>query len=402
MMKKVHGRIGIMAAVLAWLALSACVPVLSGNGKSNPDNADRRLFLNDPAANDSLPGALTRVGVRFVMQPGESYTVSVSGDHTADRLSVYYSNGASLSKFTTVAAVSNGGREFYSLSSNRTTAQLFMAQLLLQDGTTASSLTHVALASLGTGQADLLRVRLIFVQSLRGLPDSASKAIFAQEFFQEMSAVFQVYGITVSGSYQIVKPNDPALGFPFNGVFTALPGDRIAGNAHVYLVDSIVAPSDGVQPGGEILGFAPREAFDLYTDGDSRVVLSRKGGTASDLAITASHELGHFFGFRHTTASALDVSSDQDYSNLDDGFTSTARCLEMELAALAQAKVSAPAPSALFKRYCVRTASNNCPAACDLSNLMFAYDCKNAFNRQDTLTDEQIAFLRKNMNIFFK
>ena len=277
-----------------------------------------------------------------------------------------------------------------------------MGQLLLQAGTTAASLTHVALASLGTGQADSLHVRLIFVQSLRGLPDSASKAAFAQSFFQEMSAVFQVYGIGVSGSYQIVKPSSPPLGFPFDGIYTSLPGDRIAGNVHVYLVDSIVVTGNGVEPGGEILGFAPREAFDLDKDDESRVVLSRKGGTASDLAITTTHELGHFFGLRHTTASTLDMSSDQDNSNFDDGFASTTLCPEIEQAALAQPKISASAPSVRFTRYCLRVAVDHCPVTCDLSNLMFAYDCKNTLNRQDILTTEQIAFLRKNMNVFFK
>lgn len=49
---------------------------------------------------------------------------------------------------------------------------------------------------------------------------------------------------------------------------------------------------------------------------------------AKRIVYTALHEIGHFFGLRHTTATFSDQVANGDYSVYDDGFTDTPYCFE--------------------------------------------------------------------------
>src|SRR5690606_37655351 len=126
------------------------------------------------------------------------------------------------------------------------------------------------------------------------------------------------------------------------------PGERRSGAINIYLVDNI----DAGDVDGTILGFAPREAFDLSGDAESRVILNARGGSASAMATTAAHEIGHFLGLRHTSATLLDREYDNDESNRNDGFASTPFCNALE-------KSSARSDAVIRVRggrpYCLRT-----------------------------------------------
>ncbi len=219
--------------------------------------------------------------------------------------------------------------------------------------------------------------------------------------------------LTFNWTYSIVTPDSAAAVLNFGPTFVPLPGTRVANAANLYLVDNITFT--GAPSGESVLGFSPREVVDMSTDEDSRVILSAQGAIASggtssitsgipSLATTTAHELGHFFGLRHPTATTVDLENDNDGSNQDDGFASTPVCTELTKPAAGENIVTA----AYNKRaYCLYMASATiCPPTTPVNcntlatNLMFAYSypsCSISPKSQRVLTSEQQVFFRRNL-----
>jgi hypothetical protein len=387
------------AALAALLFLSACGNFTLDDPPSSSGSASRRIYVNDQAVNDSLTPDIVRSGVKFVLQPGHGYQLTLeSTPRTKDKLQVYYFNDGIPRLYRTLGSASTGSEEIFSFSSDQPTAQFFMAQLSPPEGAQAiGSLHRVTLASAAIHEEDTIHVRLMFIRKLRALPDSAAKIAFAGLLFEEMAKIYAPFGIVLDGTYDIVEPAAPAFVFPFSNTYIGLPGNRVRNNAHLYMVDSISIGDPGSGLVGEVLGFAPREVVDIDTHRESRVLLSSRvlrGLTMRDaainLAITATHELGHFFGLRHTVSTRHDLLQDEDFSNVEDGFTDTRMC-QLDIAL---AKATAPAWLEGFHTpYCLRVADNSCSNLnCEINNLMHPVDC--GTRNQTHLSPQQIAFLK--------
>ncbi len=387
---------GFLSILAIWI-LTAC-----GNFTLDPpaksSSPDRRAYVNDSASADSLTPALIRTGVKFVMQPGKAYQLSVNTDRSKDHLTIFYYRNGATSQYQSLAATLAPGKEIFPLVSDQNTAQLFLAQLVVPDGLGAiKGLGHVSLISFAAIGADTLHLRLIFVRKLMNLPDSISKADFARRLFAAMAPIYSPYGIVLVGTYEIVEPTQIRMVFPFSNAYVPLPGTRVVNNAHIYMVDTISIGDPGSGLVGEVLGFAPREVVDLDQDNQSRVVLANPyplHTTIPRLAITAAHELGHFFGLRHTVSTQHDLLQDDDFSNTEDGFTDTDVCN------LNQVLIKKSAAPDWIKKgttpYCLRMADNSCNGlVCDLKNLMHPVDC--GLLSQTALSPQQANFLKKNL-----
>lgn len=394
----------------ALLALGACGPLTVDD---DGPVTDRRLYVNDRAPNDSLKAQVLRNGgVRFVLQPGKPYRFSVATARTSDVLDVYSLEGGQKA-FRKIPAIHDGGKQVFLLNSPFTSAIYFRARLLPEAGSaslTPNDVEAVTLESQGDTMLDTLQVKLFFVQALRNLPTTSSKSSFAAAFFNRMNDVLRPYGIAVAGLSESVNPTLGPLTFPFSNYFVQIGGTREPNHASLYLVDSISVDSDGTSPNGLVLGFAPREVKDLSEDPESRVILANRA-TVSELALTAVHELGHFFGLRHTVSTWHDMLQDEDFSNVEDGFTDTRFCRidqadpPFKIAASA-GEAGAPGDRSglpVLDRsggYCLRVAAgdNSCSVpSCDLDNLMHPVDCGYS---QLQLSAQQVEFLKRNMTLY--
>ena len=408
-------RVLCMAGFVGFLSGCGVLTSTSNKSESSPT---RRLYVNDPATNDSLITALARTsgngaGLLFVLQPNKSYHLRLATTSAGDQLSLFASvnNGTVSLGLLNPAVSANSDTEIFTIQSTQTYATLFAGLLQSPDGFNARKrISRVNLISVSTTQSYAINVNLIMVGKLSnaGLPDSASKANFAKAFLAELGSIYQSNSsgfspaITFTGTYSIAAPDSAVVVMNFGPTFVPLSGKRVANAANLYLVDSI--SFSGITAGEEVLGFSPREVTDLSTDGDSRVILSARGAFAAggstitagipSLATTTAHEMGHFFGLRHPTATDVDLSNDDDASNRDDGFASTPLC------SVLSKKTSERITSTSYngKSYCLYVAVHGCPTTCDYTNLMFAYSCTgNDPKGQRLLTSEQQVFFRKNL-----
>ena len=394
---------GLLGALFCALTYTACGNFTFENPPSGGGDA-RRVYVNDSTTADSLNPAVVRSGIKFVLQPNKTYKLSVLTSRTDDKLAVFYFDQGVQGQYLTLAPSLATGKEIFSLVSDRAVAQFYLAQLVVPDGINAiSRVNHISLVSDAPIGKDTLNLRLIFVRTLQGMPDSVSKGNFAKNLFAEMASIYSTYGIVVNGSYEIVEPTLAKEAFPFSNTYVPLPGTRIKNNAHLYLVDTITVPSAGSGLVGEVLGFAPREVVDIDQHRESRVIIANPytarapiAVSTHRLAVTAAHELGHFFGLRHTVSTRHDLLQDDDFSNIEDGFTDTKFCnLNQNLAkraATGEADMRGPGGTV----YCLRIADNSCdPSLCDLSNLMHPVDCGSLSDVK--LSAEQVDFFKKNL-----
>lgn len=133
-------------------------------------------------------------------------------------------------------------------------------------------------------------------------------------------------------------------------------------------------------------------------DGEDMIV------DAERIVYTALHEIGHFFGLRHTTATHSDQDANGDYSVFDDGFSDTPYCFEKESGRAFLVKKGVVAD---FRQHFHRFASrynftvsyqavsdiSRCP---DASNLMFPMEAETELVG---FSAQQLSVIRTNLMI---
>lgn len=388
-MKTAAGLAGGLLGVL----LAGCADLVDMGRARDVD--PRRIYLNDPARNDSLPGTFVREGVQFVMQPGKVYSINVKNAAPTDSLVLYAPSGTGLySPYQTLGStlLASGFRGFtLQPPAGNNYAAYYIAFLRGPGGAPATRPDSVWLTPADTALATTLAVQLIMVGRLLGLDTDSEKAAWARAFHLELTGIFQAYGVAVDTSTVIHDPTGAPFSVDYDFASVFIPGTRRPGAVNIYLVDEITSPN----PNETILGYAVREVVDMATHPESRVVLNARGGSGDVMAVTAAHEMGHFLGFRHTTATEADQVGDRDASNRDDGFASTPFCVELRKPAVPDVReITVTGHDGLV--YCMRVTGTRSECDCDdVGNLMFPYSCDRAL--QKTLGSDQRHFLRSNL-----
>jgi hypothetical protein len=386
-------------AALALLFLTGCGSLVDMGGSNTVD--PRRVYVNDLARNDSLATALPGRGVLFVLQPGQDYTLRMKKTGSSvDILDFYVPSGSNFSLKGTVTGTRQGDVVTFPVSplADRTTAGYYLAFLRAADGGRATAPdSGVRLVPVDTSGSATVAVRLLMVRQLNspygpGYMDATTKSVYARAFHTRLKAIYAKLGITLDTSTVVVEPDGAPFSVDFASGTPTIPGTRGENAINLYLVDSIGSGgTDGI-----ILGFAPREAFDLSGDIESRVLLNVQGGSPTSMAATAAHEMGHFLGLRHTTATEVDRGFDDDDSNRDDGFASTPFCASLTKSAAAASEITRVRGG---RAYCLRVAGNAFTCSCsDAYNMMYPYAC--SAYAQDTLGLDQRTFIRNNLKLY--
>ncbi|MFC1586493.1 M43 family zinc metalloprotease [Fibrobacterota bacterium] len=366
-----------------------------------PDRTDRRIYVNDQADNDSLNAAVIE-GVVFYLQPGGEYNLEIKGLSEGDsRLYLYrlfdywetafpepitgsrvYTGPDSSVRFT-----------FFPVSSK---AELTWAVVRDPGGQIIKGgIEDVRLRGTGSYSGTSFGINYFFWGAFSRYPADSIPQVAADlhSRIQEIFAGFGPFVVGSSGPHVIASSERITVQFP-EGLNT--PPGVTGGNpsyVNVILVESI--QSDSVDD--VILGIAPREAWELYAISQNLVFLALENAS-SDRPSTLAHELGHFFGLRHTVSTEWDLRSEGDWSNLDDGFSDTEVC---ELPS-GIAGTSGAVAYLSYGNYCLRISSpgQGMPGACDTnvsSNLMFPLTDSRV--SQDHLSAQQVEFLQTNISL---
>lgn len=392
-MTRVSRRLRPVLVLLLASVLAGC-GTLVDMGKDRPVER-RRIFLNDPAANDSLPATLVTNGLSVVLRPGKNYRLSFRAASPDAQLDFYVRSEGGYTFQKTIDPESSGTLRSFLLQPTRSTADFYVVFLRAPGGGMAVPPDSIRLVPADTALSSTLAVRLHMVRQLTGLPGDSAKAAYAQAFNVKLREVYAAQGILVDTSTSIVEPDAPPLAVDFGAAGVTLPGTRRSGAVNIYLVDDITSNLEGAT----VLGFAPREALDLSTSGESRVVLNVRGGSASAMAVTAAHEIGHFLGLRHTSATEQDRGFDRDESNRDDGFASTPFCSALLKRPAGMTEIVLDGPDGM--PYCLRVTGSQTDCGCSLEerrNLMYPYRCPGV--TQETIGDDQARFIQSNLRAF--
>ncbi len=391
-MGEAPGLPGLCLAALWLFILGGCGSIEIDPTEPEITNGPfQRIYVNDAAAGDSLRRAIVEDGIQFVLQPGNIYSLSLQGALYSKRtLQLYRFDNGRVKRDRSLREINSGGQgPYFELTSPHQDPTFYVARLSPPGEEPLNAFSRVRLQSLTHRSPDSLRVRLVFVGRLTELATQTARAQYAETFFANLRAIYGQAGINISGSMESAGEASKFTVVTWENRNQELPGTRQGGHLHLYLVEEIRGPSIGDFGQGTILGLAPLEAHDL--DRESRVLLSNKILDPIQVAVTAAHEVGHFFGLRHTVATSLDLE-DGDYSNRDDGFADTPYC-EVETG-IALARMGEFAG----ERLCLRVAADNCSRTCQLTNLMHPFDCRSEVQTQ--LSPSQIDFLRKNVSLY--
>jgi hypothetical protein len=368
-------------------------------------------FPNDFSPNDSLK-ALVPTGIVLHTQPGGDFKVQLGLDSTMGIPQLrlyslsYQNNGGSFfvgDWWMDVEGVWNAQSSLWEYSfmpPAEAAQQDYVAFLVYEEDYYAGAVSQFLYSGQGLF-GNTLDINLIILGSVPSLENSDSVKYFSDLIKHSFANTYgknntlQINEVRIFNGHQIA-PNDFSSQEPFTYDYFSTRLDSLSAAVPAYAqpaLDVLIIHhfwQDGV------LGASPVYGFNLGTGLNSTIMLAayhnqygqEYRNTLSQLANTAVHEAGHFFGLRHTTSTLNDLNAEGDWSNTHDGLEDTPFCRELlnsdifHYALLGGARVLAKMQL-------------NCP---DMDNIMFP---TTSLDYEPTnISDSQLQIIAQNLSLY--
>lgn len=371
---------------------------------------DYRLFPNDAATNDSAAAHLAE-GIVLRVSPFGKYVLSFEGDTSfsppqLQLFRIYYRQGESyISNVRKIEPEIEEGRFVYRFVCEESKPTSWVTSLLGEENTFYKGKVQ-RLAFKGEGiYPESFSLRFVQVGRFTGTTDSLTFEQLSKKIYKKFKEYFT--GIEIDTFY-IAKaeeitsessfPSDKPFIFPYaeatnENIFypelTSAIDEKESAALDLVIGHLIDLPG--------VLGYSALFAGSML-DSAPAVVLATHSETfdgiemlpSEEIAISAIHETGHFFGLRHTTATSSEMLSENDYSNVEDGIADTPFC-----GSLIASKIPALMKKSLPWNPIFRTIAEarlSCP---DESNIMYPL----SYGNEQSFSEKQLEIIRRNLTL---
>lgn len=391
----------------------------------SPDNGLPFFFFpNDQAAQDSVEANLA-YGTYFTVHPQGRYKISFDANPTqsAPFLQLHrISFNEEGTRYTSrrvrnLEATEINGRWEYSFICEESDIAIWATTLLGEhDVYYSGRVDHFSFEGEGP-YSNSFNLNLIITGSFEGTADGLDEEDLASELLASLRKAYQ--GILIDTIFIRYAEYHPVVGHLFPKDEPWLAGtssenvmlDELGGfgTGDTYNALDLVLVHR-IDKSAGILGYSSIFSANLGGGIGSTIVLGshmkitsteESWLNADEIIGTAVHEIGHFFGLRHTTTTNADFTALGDYSSYEDGIEDTDWCSSVLAYASAKKKsvlstdiyVRRPLAPKIYTEEAASYNLDNCP---DASNIMFPFVTEVPI---EGFTEGQLQIIRKNLSL---